>query len=332
MHFLPGIARAMNLLNSSVNMSNKNTRSVKHVFVCGLHRSGTTILAQQIGQLKNCTGFGSTGAGIFLDEGQYLQDVYPPDTTFGGVGRFGFSSKAHLTEHSSLVTSNNITRLRQCWEHHWDASKAIRVEKTPSNLVKTRFLQAVFPNAYFIIIRRHPVPVSIATQKWSQTPLHDLFEHWLRCHEIFDDDKTSLQHLYELSYEDYINNPTKHLAEIAQFIGTEPCSCSEAVRDVYNTTYLQQWDRMLHSSPLRTYYRYLATVYEEKVKRYGYSLLPSSQETGSSRHHLSSIAFTMARAVWPIYGVLWRAERRCKGTVKRIVTRHFPDQPGTFLD
>src|SRR5947209_13675361 len=102
---------------------------MKYVFVCGLHRSGTTVLAQKIGQLKNCTGFGSTGAGIFLDEGQYLQDVYPPDTSYGGVGRFGFSQEAHLTESSPLLTSKNISRLRQSWENHWDRNKTIRVEK-----------------------------------------------------------------------------------------------------------------------------------------------------------------------------------------------------------
>src|SRR5437660_6280411 len=103
-----------------------NTGATKYVFVCGLHRSGTTILAQQIGQLKNCTGFGSTGAGLFLDEGQYLQDVYPADTFYGGVGRFGFNPQAHLTEYSPLLTSENISRLRQSWESHWGRNKTIR--------------------------------------------------------------------------------------------------------------------------------------------------------------------------------------------------------------
>jgi hypothetical protein len=85
----------------------------------------------------------------------------------------------------------------------------------------SRFLQAAFPNSYFVVIKRHPAPVSLACQKWSRTPLHDLFEHWLRCHEIVDQDKKVLNKLYELSYEDYIENPKKQLEKIANFIGTE---------------------------------------------------------------------------------------------------------------
>src|SRR5207244_3260590 len=123
-------------ISSQKNVDSKDDGAVKHIFVCGLHRSGTTILAQQIGQLKNCTGFGSTGAGLFLDEGQYLQDVYPADTFYGGVGRFGFNPQAHLTEYSPLLTSENISRLRQSWESHWGRNKTIRVEKTPGNLLK----------------------------------------------------------------------------------------------------------------------------------------------------------------------------------------------------
>ena len=62
---------------------------MKYVFVCGLHRSGTTVLAHNVGKLKNCTGFENTG--VTMDEGQYLQDVYPREAAHGGVGKFGFA-------------------------------------------------------------------------------------------------------------------------------------------------------------------------------------------------------------------------------------------------
>lgn len=57
---------------------------MRYVFVCGLHRSGTTMLVQNVGKFKNCTAFENTG--VLMDEGQYLQDVYPTDVAFGGVG------------------------------------------------------------------------------------------------------------------------------------------------------------------------------------------------------------------------------------------------------
>ena len=186
---------------------------VKHVFICGLHRSGTTVLAQKIGKLQNCTGFENTGA--IMDEGQFLQDIYPPLVKYGGVGKFGFAPQSHLTESSPLLTPTNIVRLRRCWETYWDRSKAIRIEKTPGNLVMSRFLQAAFPNAHFIVIKRHPVAVSLASQKWSRSPLHELFEHWLRCYEIFEADKQYLTQVYQFLYEDYVEDPTRYLKEIA---------------------------------------------------------------------------------------------------------------------
>jgi len=138
----------------------------RYVFVCGLHRSGTTLLTRNIARMPGCTGFANTGA--IEDEGQFLQDVYPTDQQLGGLGRFGFNAQAHLTEKSRLLTRPNIDRLRRSWDSHWDQNKSIFVEKTPGNLIMTRFLQKTFPNSYFIVIKRHPIAVSLASQKWER--------------------------------------------------------------------------------------------------------------------------------------------------------------------
>ena len=258
--------------------TSRGITGMKYVFICGMPRSGTTIVAKEIARLANCTGFENTG--VIMDEGQYLQDVYSTEWACGGAGRFGFAPEAHLTEDSPLLTPTNVARLRQSWDTYWDQQKTIRVEKTPGNLLKTRFLQAAFPNAYFVVIKRHPVPVSLATQKWSLTPLHELFEHWLRCNELFDEDKKHLNRLYELSYEDYIGNPRKYLEEIANFIGTEfSGSLKEQAADGYNKKYFDRWARMLQSSLFKAYYRRVAKDFERKFREQGYSLVPSHSRT-----------------------------------------------------
>src|SRR5438874_1953781 len=214
----------------------------RYVFICGLHRSGTSVLGRNVARLEDCTSFKDTG--VVEDEGQFLQDVYPIAKVYGGAGKFGFDSRAHLTETSPLLIPENALKLRQSWERYWDSSKFTRVEKTPGNLLKARFLQAMFPDSYFIVIRRHPVPVSMANQKWKRsfTPLHNLFEHWLHCHAVFDEDKEHLKHLYELSYEDYVRAPDQYHEEIAAFIGTQvPESPMEQVTGAHNEKYFERW-------------------------------------------------------------------------------------------
>jgi len=152
----------------------------------------------------------------------------------------------------------------------------ICVEKTPGNILMTRFLQAAFPNSYFIVIRRHPIAVSMSTQRmWSVkiTSLHRLFEHWLHCYELFEQDKNHLRHVYELTYEDYIGDPAKCHQEIAQFIGTQvPESGLEDVRRANNKKYLDRWSTLLTQSGTQSYCRYITRKYEPRVAKYRYSL------------------------------------------------------------
>ncbi len=69
-----------------------NSNNYKYVFVCGLQRSGTSLLGRNVARLENCTGL--TNTGVFMDEGQFIQDVYPIDNDLGGAGRFGFDELA----------------------------------------------------------------------------------------------------------------------------------------------------------------------------------------------------------------------------------------------
>jgi hypothetical protein len=95
------------------NVQKRNHTGRRYVFICDLHRSGTSLLGRNIARMENCTGFKDTG--VIEDDGQFLQDVYPTAMTYGGAGRFGFDSRAHLTETSALFTPANAARLHATW-------------------------------------------------------------------------------------------------------------------------------------------------------------------------------------------------------------------------
>jgi len=85
------------------------------------------------------------------------------------MSRFAYSDAAHLTGSSPLVNAMNRDRLVASWSPHWDLSRPFLLEKFPGNLVKSRFLQALFPEADFIVIVRDPIVTSLAMQKWNPT-------------------------------------------------------------------------------------------------------------------------------------------------------------------
>jgi hypothetical protein len=339
-------------MNETTHPQNSDQTRRKYVFVCGEPRSGTSLLCRNIARMEDCTGLKNTG--VFEDEGQFLQDVYAVATKYGGSSRCGFDPRIHRTESSDLLTPENVAKLRSTWHSYWDNTKTIFVEKTPENLLMTRFLQAAFPNSYFVVIRRHPVPTSIGGQKWTSNiiSLNRMFEHWLHCHKLFEQDKKYLKHVYELRYEDYVENPDKYHQEIAAFIGTRvpeppkedtfrivlqwrnpfglrvPDRAMETTSAVHSEKYFDRWSYFLTRSPFKGYYRYIARKYEPEFARYGYSLIKGFIESEEALDRGSKVSALCG----PIYclaadlgALMRRSAVRTKGHAKRTIKRLLPE-------
>ena len=99
------------------------------------------------------------------NEGQHVQTVFPPDDALGGPGYFAFNPLAHMTEAHALATPASRARLEAEWGAHWDASKGVLLEKSPSNLLRARFLQALWPDCHFVFIVRHPLAHAYALDR-----------------------------------------------------------------------------------------------------------------------------------------------------------------------
>jgi hypothetical protein len=302
--------------------------------------------------LEGCSGLKNTG--VFEDEGQFLQDVYPTASAYGGSSRCGFDPRMHRTESSDLLAPEKVARLRTTWHSFWDNSKNIFIEKTPENFLMTRFLQAAFPNSYFIVIKRHPVPTSIGGQKWTvnKTSLNRMFEHWLHCYRLFEQDKRYLKHVYEVAYEDYVENPDRYHQEIASFIGTRvppspkedtyrivlewgnpfglrvPELAMETTSADYGKKYFDRWSYCLNSSPFKGYYRYIAKKYEPELAKHGYSLIEGFIDSDDLLVQDSKISALFG----PIYcfgadvgACLRRSSVRAKGYLKRGTKKILPE-------
>jgi hypothetical protein len=247
------------------------------VFLAGLHRSGTTLLARLLAAHPEISGF--SGTGVPADEGQHLQSVYPAAKEYGGPGRFGFAPESHLTESSPLVSDENARKLFEEWSPHWDLSRPVLLEKSPPNLLKTRFLQALFPGSAFVVIVRHPIPVSIPTARWRGTRRYDrMFEHWLRCHALFEGDRERLERVHVLTYEQLVRDPGGVLQGIFEFLELEPIAPSEPVEGGANEKYFRQWQELKRDLRMRAYLDLVSLRYERPVRRYGYSLLSPERD------------------------------------------------------
>jgi hypothetical protein len=242
------------------------------VFLAGLHRSGTTLLARLLAAHPKVSGF--SGSGAPADEGQHLQSVYPSDHEHGRPGRFGFAPEMHLTESSPLVSEQSAATLVEEWSPYWDLSRPVLLEKSPPNLLKTRFLQALFPGSAFVVLVRHPIPVTLATARWRRTRrYHRLLEHWLRCHALFEADRDRLERVHVLQYEQLVREPAVVLREIFEFLELEPIEPTEAVEQGANDGYFAQWRELKRDPRMRAYLDLASLWYERRVRGYGYSLL-----------------------------------------------------------
>jgi hypothetical protein len=241
------------------------------VFVGGLHRSGTSLLAHALARHPAVSGFRDTGAPE--DEGQHLQSVYPIAKVHGGPGKFGFDPASHLTEDSPLVTAENRARMLEEWSRHWDLDREVLLEKSPPNLLKTRFLQALFPGARFVMIVRHPIPVALATARWRETRgLHRLIRHWLVCHERFAADRPKLARVHVVRYENLVRDPAATLADVLGFLGLEGKPPPVEVDPGPNVRYLERWEELKRELLMRVYLGLTELRYERRVRRFAYSL------------------------------------------------------------
>ncbi|MGH7766581.1 MAG: sulfotransferase family protein, partial [Candidatus Binatia bacterium] len=210
------------------------------LFVGGIHRSGTSLLHEIIQSHPQVSGIQNSQSPE--NEGQHLQSVFPTARSFGGPGRFGFDERSFMDERHPLATTASAKKIFKQWSPYWDLRRRYLVEKSPPNLVRTRFFQALFRRSLFIIILRHPVAVAYATEKMSGADIASLIEHTLLCYERFLSDLPHLEQCFVLRYEDFVANPKAVMDEVFRFAGLDPAPIHRQIRADVNEKYFKKWE------------------------------------------------------------------------------------------
>lgn len=241
------------------------------LFIGGLHRSGTSLIHRVLRAHPDAAGFHDTH--VPEDEGQHLQDVFPPALVHGGPGRFAFDPAARLTERSPLLTPDNRARLLDQWGKYADLKAGVFLEKSPPNLIRMRFFQAMFPAARFIVVVRHPIPVAYATRKMSRSTVVEMIFHWCVAHAICLEDLRHIGSVAILRYEDLVAKPEEWLATVQRFAGLSPQAPAEAIADS-NQTYFANWEA--HDEIER---EAMAALPEYPLRVFGYKFVPPYVES-----------------------------------------------------
>ncbi len=145
----------------------------RYLFICGAHRSGTTLLESAL--RVRCSFVGLEGP-VPENEGIHLQDVY----TGGGVGQFGLEWPLEPPPPDTAPELRR--RLLSRWTPWMTGEGEALLEKSPPNLTKIAWLRAVFPGARFLVLARDPRVVSASTSKWVHYEIPMLMQNWDRAY------------------------------------------------------------------------------------------------------------------------------------------------------
>ena len=188
------------------------------VFICGLHRSGTSLLEHHLSARYRVARL---RARVPENEGQFLQDVFPIEQPYGGPGHFAFYPQMAFGPVADPAAARaRRDRLLAAWAPWIDGEGEVLLEKSPPNVTRIGYLRSLFPEARFVVWTRDPRAVAGSTHKWTGLPLPMLMMHWNAAymHTIAALEADCLL----ASYEAFCADPEAALARIADFCDLAP--------------------------------------------------------------------------------------------------------------
>jgi hypothetical protein len=226
--FKPIIRECLGQLNREIRIALTPVPTDKTwVFLVGCYNSGTTLLAELLGQHPSISALPT--------EGHFITDEFVKDYDIG-LPRMWVEREDlfRLTEHDK---GPDPLRVKKEWGMRLDLSKPILLEKSPPNTAKVRWLQAHFENAHFIGIMRNAYAVAEGISRKANPqhlvdswPIEMSAYQWKRSNEILEQDAKHLKRFIWVKYEDLADNTVATLNRITDFLSIEQFDSFESER------------------------------------------------------------------------------------------------------
>lgn len=198
------------------------------IFVVGCSNSGTTILQQAILEHPRCAGPEGEGQDLVELPGR-LRHFLGPRTSRMFAHPF-FGGAYRLKEHD--YSRREAARIVDIFREHCGQGKRL-VEKSPANSMRTRFLQALYPDATFVVIVRNPYAVAegIVRKRFFdpdrqhlaglKTNIGDAALQWYSANMTLAADTKFLRRSITIRYEELVNDTESCLSRVWNSCGLE---------------------------------------------------------------------------------------------------------------
>lgn len=206
----------------------------RYVFVAGLHRTGTSLLARMLAAHPEVSAI--EGAPVPENEGCYLQGAIPHTALHGRPGHFATDPAQHYCEDSIFNRLDVRQRIEVDWERWFGMGGTWRVEKSPVNLTRMRLYQQLFPTAQFVVVLRHPQVMAAALAKWVDDCPTRLVDYALEAYSRVFEDLEYLHAAMIVRYEDLVAG--RIFPALLAFLDLPPIATPVALRNG-NEDYLE---------------------------------------------------------------------------------------------
>ncbi len=189
----------------------ERAREHKWIFILGCNNSGTTLISNVLRQHPLISGMPR--------EGQKLTKIAPTPEKLGCPRLWTERLDVfRLTENDNRY---NKARLVYDWIKYKRGETEFILEKSPPDMLRSRWLQEVFGNCYFIGLVRNGYAVCEGMRRRNGHSLERCARHWNLSNKIMLEDSRFLNRFKLLTYEEFTRDPIAVSSSLADFLGID---------------------------------------------------------------------------------------------------------------